>query len=42
MAEYNIWEKEKDLRNAKKVVVDFEGKMSAEVRRQEKLEVAEE
>ena len=42
MAEYNSWEKEKDLENIKEVVAKFKGRMNAEVRRQEKLDVAEE
>ena len=41
-AEYNIWKRKKDLGNTKKVVVDFEGRMNTEVRRQENLEVVEE
>ena len=32
--ESNTWEKKKDLKNAKKLVDDFEGRMRAEVRRQ--------
>lgn len=42
IAEYNIQEKEKDLWNAKEVVIDFERKTSIEVRKQKKLKVAEE
>jgi len=40
--EYNIWEKEENLENAKKVVVKFEGKMNIEVRKQEKLDLVKE
>jgi len=40
--EYDTWEKKKDLRNARKVVDEFEGRMSAKVRRQEKLDMMEE
>jgi len=40
--EHNTWEREKDLGNAKEAVEEFEGKMSAEVRRQEKLDRMEE
>ena len=40
-AEHNSWEKEEDLENAKELVAEFEGKMNAEVRRQEKLYLAE-
>ncbi len=42
MAEHNIWEKEEDLENAKKAVDEFEGRMSIEVKKQEKLDIAEE
>jgi len=41
MAEYDIWEREEDLGNVK-VVVEFERRLNAEVRRQEKLDMAEE
>ena len=40
--EHNSWKREKDLENAKKLVVEFEGKIKVEVRRQEKLDQAEE
>jgi len=40
-AENDMWEKEKDLRNAKKLVEDFEGRLEAEVRRQVKERKAE-
>ena len=36
IVEYNSWEKEEDLENAKKLVAEFEEWMNAEVRRQEK------
>ena len=42
MAEYDSWEKEEDLENTKELVAEFEGRMNAEVRRQEKLDLAEE
>jgi len=29
---YNIWKREEDLENTKEVVVEFEGRMNAEVR----------
>jgi len=32
MVENNIWEKEEDLENAKELVDEFEGSVSAEVR----------
>jgi len=41
-AEHDLWEREKDLGNAKEVVEDLKGKMSVGVRRQEEFEVAEE
>jgi len=41
MAEHDIWEKEGDLENIKKAVDKFEGRMSTEVRKQEKLDIAE-
>jgi len=41
-AEYDTWEKEENLENAREVVEKFEGRMSAEVRRQEKLNMMEE
>jgi len=31
--EYNIWEREESLENSKKAVVEFEKKISVEVRR---------
>ena len=37
IAEYDTWEKEEDLENTRKAVEEFEERMSAEVRRQEKL-----
>ena len=42
IAEHNTWEKGEDLGHAKKALEEFEGRMNAEVRRQEKLEIAEE
>ena len=40
--EINIWKKKKDLENTKKAVVGFEKRISAEVRQQKKLNLAEE
>jgi len=37
VAKHDIWEKEKDLENTKKAVTTFKGRLSVEVRRQEKL-----
>ena len=42
MAEHDSWEKEEDLGNIKEVIADFKGRMSTEVRRQERLESEEE
>ena len=39
---YNSWEKKEDLDYAKKLVAEFEGRMNAEVRRQKRLDLAEE
>ena len=36
--ENDIWEREEDLGNAKKLVDEFKGRLSVEVRRQEKVE----
>ena len=41
-AESDIWEKKKDLENTREVLEEFEGRMNTEVRRQEKLDIAEE
>jgi len=39
---HDSWEKEEDLENAKKLVAEFEGKINTEIRRQKKLNLAEE
>ena len=41
IVKYSIWERKKDLKNAKEVVAKFEGGMNKEVRWQEKLNIAE-
>ena len=41
-AEHDIWEREEDLKNARKAVEKFEGRISAKVRKQEKLDRIEE
>ena len=41
MVEHDSWEKEEDLENIKKLVAEIEGRMNIEVRRQEKLDLAE-
>ena len=40
--EHNSWKRRKDLGNTKAVLEDFEGRMEAEIRRQEKLDRVEE
>ena len=42
MAEGDTWERKENLKNAKEALKEFEGRMSAEVRRQEKIDMAEE
>ena len=42
IAEHDSWERKEDLGNTKGVLEDFEGRMEAEIRRQEKLDRAEE
>jgi len=39
---HDIWKKEKDLKNTKEVVIEFEKRISIEVRRQKKLDMIEE
>ena len=41
MVEHNSQENEEDLENIREVVEMFKGKMNAEVRRQEKLDMVE-
>jgi len=42
MAEHDTWERREDLGNAKEVLEEFEGRIDIEVRRQEKIDRAEE
>ena len=42
MAGHNTWEREEDLGNVRKAVEKFEGRMSTEIRKQEKLDRIEE
>ena len=42
MVEHDSWKREEDLENAKEVVAKFEGRINAEVGRQEKLDIMEE
>ena len=41
-AEQNIWEREENLKNIKKIVINFEKRINIEVQRQEKIRMAEE
>jgi len=41
-AEHDTWERKEDLGNAREVLEEFEGRINAEVRRQEKIDMAEE
>jgi len=41
-AESNTWEKRENLENAREALEKFKGRMNVEVRRQEKIEMAEE
>ena len=40
--EHNIWKRKEDLGNIREALEEFEGKMNTEIRRQEKLDMAEE
>ena len=40
--EGDTWEKKENLNNAEEVLEEFEGRMNAEVRRQERIDMAEE
>jgi len=42
MVEHDIWERREDLGNVREVLEEFERRMNTEVRRQEKLDIAEE
>ena len=41
-AEHDTWERKEDLGNVREALEEFEGRMNAEVRRQEKLDMVEE
>ena len=41
-AEHDTWERREDLGNTREVLEEFKGRMNTEVRRQEKLDMAEE
>jgi len=40
--EHDTWERKEDLGNAREALEEFKGRMNAEVRKQEKLDMAEE
>jgi len=42
MAKHDSWEKEEDLENVREVVEKFKERMNVKVRKQEKLDMAEE
>ena len=42
MTEHNTWERREDLGNVEEVLEEFKERMNAEVRRQEKIDIAEE
>ena len=41
-AEEDTWERKENLKNAGEALEDFEGRINAEIRRQEKIDIAEE
>ena len=42
MAEHDSCKRKEDLENTKEVVVEFEGRLNAEIRQQEKLDMVKE
>jgi len=42
MAEGDTWERKENLKNAEEALKEFEGRMSVEVKRQEKINMAKE
>ena len=42
MAKEDIWERKENLKNAEEVLEEFKGRMNVEVRRQERIDMAEE
>ena len=42
MTEYDTWKKKENLGNTKKKLEEIEGRMNAEVKRQEKIDMVEE
>ena len=40
--EHNTWKKRENLENAREALEEFKGRMNVEVKRQEKLDMAEE
>ena len=41
MAEGDTWERKENLKNAEEALKEFEGRMSVELKRQEKIDMAE-
>jgi len=41
-AEEDTWERKENLKNAGEILEEFEGRMNAEIRRQEKIDMVEE
>ena len=42
MAEEDTWERKENLKNAEEALEEFEGRINAEVRRQERIDMAKE
>ena len=42
MVEGDIWERKENLKNMEEALEEFKGRMSVEVRRQERIDIAEE
>ena len=42
MAERDTWKRKKDLKNVREALEEFKGRINTEVRRQEKIDMAEE
>ena len=41
MAEHDIWKKEEDLENAKKVIAEFKKRIDTKVKRQKRLDMTD-
>ena len=42
MAEGNTWERKENLKNTEEAMEEFKGRMSVEIRRQERIDIAKE